>query len=613
MKKMMKLLQPVPLGRLLPLLLALVLLCGACVMPPAATEAPTAAPPTAAPAPTQAPAATEAPAATKVPAATEAPAATAVPAAAHPNIPFSEMAYERPDTDALTEKLNALIADAQAEGGGTDALLDRFDEALADFNAASSALSLCYVYYAHDVSDAYYRDEYAELLAALNRIDLLMTDAALALLERGDGLALARWGEDFAAAVEAGDKLNDEAIQPLLEQEQALVQEYDDLIASFVLEENGRTYTMEQIVSVAAEDYEEYVRLYDAYTAQLNEQAGAIFLELLALRSDIAAKLGYGSYAAYGYDLYGRDFTVTDAQALHAAVKEHLAPLFQQYTLLAVYAERSMGERAYPLEEYFETLREVTADFSPLMREALDYMIDYGLYDFEANENKMEMSFTTYFSAYASPFMFTAWEDSMQNTSTVIHELGHFANYYHSPVDGWSVSSSLDLAEVDSQGFELLMMPYLPQLYGSDEVAEAAAISRLADALYAVVSGCMEDEFQQAVYADPDMTLEQMNALYRRLAEEYGLADLYGYTGTEWAMIPHTFQSPMYYISYATSMVAAFELWTLSLTDADAARTAYLNILQRGAYAKFRETLSANGLGDPLSPATIESIAAALS
>ena len=164
MKKMMKLLQPVPLGRLLPLLLALVLLCGACVMPPAATEAP---------------------AATKVPAATEAPAATAVPAAAHPNIPFSEMAYERPDTDALTEKLNALIADAQAEGGGTDALLDRFDEALADFNAASSALSLCYVYYAHDVSDAYYRDEYAELLAALNRIDLLMTDAALALLERG--------------------------------------------------------------------------------------------------------------------------------------------------------------------------------------------------------------------------------------------------------------------------------------------------------------------------------------------------------------------------------------------------------------------------------------------
>lgn len=130
-----------------------------------------------------------------------------------------------------------------------------------------------------------------------------------------------------------------------------------------------------------------------------------------------------------------------------------------------------MGERAYPLEEYFETLREVTADFSPLMREALDYMIDYGLYDFEANENKMEMSFTTYFSAYASPFMFTAWEDSMQNTSTVIHELGHFANYYHSPVDGWSVSSSLDLAEVDSQGFELLMMPYLPQLYGSDEVA----------------------------------------------------------------------------------------------------------------------------------------------
>ena len=225
----------------------------------------------------------------------------------------------------------------------------------------------------------------------------------------------------------------------------------------------------------------------------------------------------------------------------------------------------------------------------------------------------MESSFTTYFANYSSPFMFTAWEDSFYNTGTLIHELGHYTNYFVSPASGWSVSESLDLAEVDSQGLELLMTAYFDRLYGSDEAAEAALASRLSDALYSVLSGCMEDEFQQAVYADPDMTLEEMNALYYKLAQEYGFADLYGYTGCEWTMIPHTFQTPMYYISYATSMIASLELWDLAQTDADAARNAYLTILQRGPYTDFRETLVAAGLADPLSADTIADIAQVLS
>ena len=44
------------------------------------------------------------------------------------------------------------------------------------------------------------------------------------------------------------------------------------------------------------------------------------------------------------------------------------------------------------------------------------------------------------------------------------------------------------------------------------------------DAMYSLLSGCMEDEFQQEIYENPNMSLDEMNALYRKLAEEYGAA-----------------------------------------------------------------------------------------
>ena len=545
---------------------------------------------------------------------TEQPAAPApaTPAPAqsgtHPGLPFSDMVYERPDTEALSDLLNDLLFDI-GRGVKTDALLARYDEALKLYNAADSQLSLCYVLYAKDVTNTRYRDEYTSLYTALTELDLAMTEVSLALLESGDG-AREHWGESYAEAVVAGADLNSPEIQPLLEREQALTMAYDELLSSFRLQDGTRTYTLDEIGTIASRDYEEYARLYDAYTAALNRDAGAIFLELLTVRHDIAAKLGYGSYAAYMYDCYGRDYSVTEAKALQETVKRCLVPVYEDTVMRQHMSSGALLAETYAQTAFLETLRTAAADFSPLLLEALDYMLEYGLYDFSPDPNKMETSFTTYFSSYDAPFMFTAWTDSFSDTGTVIHELGHYANYYHNAAVGWSVADSLDLAEVDSQGLELLMLPYYPSFYGKN--ADTAALYRLSDAMYAVLTGCMEDEFQQRIYADPGMTLEEMNALYLRLAGEYGFRELYGYTGTEWTMIPHTFQSPMYYISYAVSMIPALELWERSVADAAAAREAYFAILNRAPYAQFRRTVQQAGLSDPLRPETIERIAEVL-
>lgn len=109
----------------------------------------------------------------------------------------------------------------------------------------------------------------------------------------------------------------------------------------------------------------------------------------------------------------------------------------------------------------------------------------------------------------------------------------------------------------------------------------------------------MYDEFQTAVYSDPDKSLEEVNRLFKDISEEYGYS--YGPYEEEsyfWVDVAHNFQSPMYYISYATSALSALDLWLQSLEDWDGAVDAYLELSAMGMSKPYREAVKAAGLRD---------------
>ncbi|MDO4571918.1 MAG: hypothetical protein Q4C13_01010 [Clostridia bacterium] len=541
---------------------------------------------------------------------TAAPAPSAPPA--HEDVAFQDIEYAAPDMDALSGAIESLAAALEDGGEDEAALLERYIAVLDLYNAADSANQLAYLLYAMDVTDARYREEYARIDAALIELDVRMTEVSTALLERSEeteALVRERLGDGFVDAVYAGESLSGEEVSELLVADNELQMEYDELLATFSFMHNGRTWTLDEILADDTLDYEAYYALYQRYCEALNREAGGLFVELLALRAEIAGKLGYGSYAAYRYDVYGRDYSVTEAQGFHEAVKRYIVPVFiDAYT--RNYDVYELYYASFDLPRFFRSFRAANADNAYVI-EAFDFMQRNGLYDFDPSEKKMESSFTTYLSAYKTPFIFTQWENDASSAATVIHEFGHFMNYYYNPAAGWSSGDSLDLAEVDSQGFEFLMSPHFDELYGEAYGGLARAELYL-EALYAIVTGSMEDEFQQRVYADPGMTREEMNALYGSLAVEYGMDEIYGFSGLEWVLIPHSFQSPMYYISYAVSMMAALEISERLEAGADEAWTAYLGILMREPYAAFRETLAGNGLSDPLALASVRRIAAVI-
>ena len=540
-----------------------------------------------------------------------APAAAAVGSASPlRGIHFSEMVYAVPDVDALDRDI-ASLSDSIGPDSDPYRILERYDDLCARYDEADSQLSYCYLRYSLDVTDTYWHDEYAGLYDRLLRTDHALSQLGAAILRDASLGPYAReeWGDDFADRMLVDAELTDERVLDALSREQELITEYDRLIGSFTYAWHGRELTPDEIAAMYLSDeisFSEYEELFSAYSEALNERAFSLFSELVLLRTGIAETLGYGSYAEYCYEGYDRDYSPEEAAALCGAVKEILVPVYRR-AVLRTSEIYSMSPVTKDEGAYLKALGSVAEDFDPQISAAFGRMLRDGLYDFSNADTKMEGSFTTYIASYRSPFISCRFDGSAESVRAGMHELGHFTRFLLDP-DG---DASLDLDEVDSQGLELLLSAYDPVFFGRN--VELATASLLIDAMYTVISGCMEDEFQRLVYASPGMTREEINAAYRRIANEYGFGPLYGYTGPEWTQIGHTFQVPFYYISYATGMIASLELWEESQTDPESAKTRYLAVLNRPGYSRFRETIAGAGLRDPLGEEAVRGVAESIS
>lgn len=520
---------------------------------------------------------------------------------------FSDLPFTKSDTGGLIARAEKLLAKLE-KGGASKEDVSAFEALEAEFATAYSRCAQAYVLRCQDMTNAAWDSAYTDLENDLNEADALLTSIAATLLLAEGSDFLTGWSTQKKELYQRASKLCAPVITEDLKRETALVNAYDKLESGFTVRYAEQEWTIADILATDALSYSELLALLDMYQSEFNKAAGSIFYELVLLRREMAQKMGYESYAQYRYDAYRRDYTPAEADALCTAVKQLFVPLYSALVKQYVNDLNYLYGAKFSQSLYWERIQSAVAQAFPQLVPAWTYMEDHELFDLRVEQNKRAGSYTTYISEYQAPFLYTHWNDSAASVGTVIHEFGHFANSYFSRAQTEMSADSLDLCEVDSQGLELLLLPYYDTVYGRH--AQAAAIGNLTDALFAVISGCMEDEFERKVYdASDPMTLAEMNGLYADLARQYGLADLYGYTGTEWMEIPHHYQAPFYYISYATSMLAALGLWETAQGNLPAAQAAYLEILQRKPYATFRKTLIIAGQCDPISPARVQELA----
>ena len=370
----------------------------------------------------------------------------------------------------------------------------------------------------------------------------------------------------------------------LIKEEDALVQEYDKL-------------------SLNTDDFKAD-----------NKAFARIYKRLIEIRTELAQIYGYDSYPDYAYDkVYHRDYTCDDAKALSENVKKYIVPIFIQCT------EDFYSSDVYSLLMYADDgdtiLRSIApyiGDLDPELKSAFNYLRRNHTYDLDYSPDKMDVGYTVDLPQYDALYIFNTPYGEAIDYTTTIHEFGHYNAGFHDMQHSLlATEMSYDLAEIQSQGLEMLFLDYYDEIFG--DASDVATRETFTNMLSGVVTGCMYDEFQQEVFANPDMTRKEINALSARLAKEYGMIEA-GYEDEDeakysWAMIPHTYESPMYYISYATSALSSLDILAESMDDRDAAVDKYMKVSAVNHDLAYIEGLKACGLENVFKTETIKEIA----
>lgn len=482
---------------------------------------------------------------------------------------FADMEYTRPDMDkfrAQVERVNKAVED----GSSVEALMEQvylLNELYYNFH---TNMSLANIYYCQDLESAEWSEEYSFCMENSSDVTAAIDQLYYALAKHPNRTELEKeeyFGEGFFDDYE-GESLWTEEFTALMEQETALISEYYALSAAAV-DEDYRT---------------------EAFYNGTGREMAELYVELIALRQQIAASAGYASYPEFAYSFYyNRDFTPEQAQVLLSGIQKELAGMYRQM-------DNPYGQECTE-EQTFDYVKTAATAMGGKVKEAFSQMEKLGLYDIRHSEKKYNASFECYLYSYGVPFIFMNPTLEIRDKLTFAHEFGHFCNEYVSRGSRVGV----DVAEFFSQGME-----YLSLTYGRD--TEALRERKMLDCLALFVEQSGYAMYEQRVYAleGDQLTADNVIAEFGRIGEEFGF-DSRGIDSRAFVQITHFYTNPMYILSYVISNDAALQLYEMELASKGAGLALFTENLDIQV-AGFGEFIQTAGLNDPFAPDRAEQI-----
>lgn len=531
----------------------------------------------------------------------------------HAEVDQAEMVYTPFDLDEFTKRAETLQA-ISSEAVNANAVLTGFGGLERLYRESVTSADLAAIAYRRDVGDAYWVQAQQTEQANQQQAKAVLVQTAQAILQSPCAETVRKaWGEERCQWILA-QQLPAAEEQALLAREQALLVAYDQAYqTAFHLRYNGQwiAETNPWLAELPADELEVY---QEQAFAQGNAVLGPIYLELVQVRTELARLHGYANYTDYAYtERYGRAYTAADAQIIHEQTAAYIVPLLE--IMLTSWQEgvgQFMPEPDLSTDGILSLLAEQLPELSPELTEAYSYMVRHALYDIGQEEERFAISYTTFLPQYGAPFMQLKQTGGWYDWFNLVHEFGHYNSFYQNADDyaDWLQPVDYDLAEIHSQGLEMLLAARYEKIWGKQE-GRSAAMYHVITALDTVIQACLEDEFEQAVYAQPAMGLEEMNKLYGQLKAKYQVQSL-GDSDGSWAAVPNTFHAPLYYFSYAVSMTAALELWSTASRDEDKAVQMYLSLVKQGEWPEYQKAVSACGLADPFRSDAVKNLAQAV-
>jgi oligoendopeptidase F len=383
-------------------------------------------------------------------------------------------------------------------------------------------------------------------------------------------------------------------------QESELIAQYNAAsVQETEVEIAGQTVSFSNLDSLGLNN-ETRVEASLALWQEKNRILGTIYLDLVKVRRQIAeaSSVEYSNYSEYAYkENQGRTYSPEDLKDVHHYAQQYITPFSEELEALVTHQSefedaliaKSPEGMVKKLAGVMDKTRELNlSEFKP----AFDYMIQYGLYDIAGGSTREHIGYCTKFANNNAPLIFLNFDDSPDYRG-LFHEFGHYIDAYGRTRENALYGiSNFDLLEVPSMSFESLALR--SELSTNTDVelnSKIEAVKAAQDIVSYVLYQALFDAFEQEVYTQTELSLENLNTTYKQL---YGL--FYGteaanrFVGLQyrWIEMSHIFRSPQYTISYTMSTLPALNIWFESKDDFASARQTYRTLvdnIQQGDYA----------------------------
>ena len=326
-----------------------------------------------------------------------------------------------------------------------------------------------------------------------------------------------------------------------------------------------------------------------------------------------AELFGFDDYMSYVYsEYYNRNYTCDFVADYAPLIEQYIIPLVDQYeragstqvlsnpTLLDNFMNQNF---CYEPSFQGDAIDAYMARIGGVMTEAYENFKTNGYYCFTTNSKSLGTAYVTSVSN-GEPMIF--FSSNYQNASTFVHEFGHYTVAYANK-DGHAFP--YDIEETHSQANEMLFARYVQEFYKDSpnlDVYQFAAHQSAYEMLTNVILTFATSEVETYVYQNIDKKnsdiLEGVNAIWDKY---YDINPSIGFFDSLYYWCNPIVSATGYYISYATSGVAAVGAYVQACENFDNARDNYLKLVNYPEDCKdVNKFFEYSGLYSPLEEST---------
>ena len=546
---------------------------------------------------------------------------------------FKDMPYKRIEFDEVEKEYRQIMEAFQAAKNGEEQFeIHKKYYELSD--RIATMMTIAHIRHDIDTTDEFYNKEkeyYDEMGPKMSSLIVeykkIMYDSPYrAYLEE-------QIGEVAFKNMELELKSFDEKLIPLMQEENALTTKYDKLIAGAKIDWEGETLNLSLLKPyLTSNDRDVRKKAYKKYSdffLSVAEELDEIYDKLVKNRTEQARQMGYENYIELGYyrmnrNCYDKDmvenyrrqikeYFVPFAEKLHERRRKRLGLEKLSYIDAGVYFPNGNPAPTGTPEEIIQAGKQMYSEMSPETKAFFDFMTENELFDVLGRKTKKAGGYMTSLPVYGAPFIFANFNGTSGDVDVITHECGHAFQGYLAAADPIQEHReiTMETAEIHSMSMEFFAEKWMDLFFG--DRAKDYADMHLEDAAAFIPYGCMVDEFQHIVYANPEMTPEQRRQEWMKLEKVYRPhmdyeADPFFSKGGFWQKQLHIYDYPFYYIDYCLAQTCALQYKAMMDEDYTKAWKSYLKLCRLSASGFFTDMLKEVGLESPFEDGCIKKV-----